>query len=130
MAYVVVAATGCYERPAPNSTRLSFPVTNMSAQAATLEILNPVTGAPVGRVTPGVIPPNGRMVVVLEVPLTPGWVVFVNKGRPTGGATFGGNELAACGGELNVEIFVDRRGAPSWGVPSSGAPQADWCGAP
>ena len=114
---------GCNQPSPSNTVSLSFPVTNQSSQAATLEIVNPVSGAPVGNITPAVIPPNGQTTVVVEVPIDRAWVVYVNHGSANGGPAIGGSDLVGCSGDVPIEVFIDPAGEPAWQAPDGG-----WCG--
>ena len=111
---LVASAMGCIERPTSDTVLLRFPVTNNSGQAARLEVVNSVTGAPMGSVTPALVPPNSRMDVVIEVPLSRAWVVYVNDGMPSGRPVVSGYDLFGCSGDVPIEVFVDRIGEPSW----------------
>ncbi|MEP7379615.1 MAG: hypothetical protein ABI725_08665 [Chloroflexota bacterium] len=73
--------------------------------------------------TPAVLPPNSRTFVVIDVPPGTGWGLFVNAGRAGGGFAFTASDVDGCGGDVPIEVFIDRAGEPSWQ-----APLGQWCG--
>jgi hypothetical protein len=111
---VLTLVAGCEMLTAPAPTHeIVVTVFNESHDAASIAVLNH-DQLPVGVATPPVVAGASHADILLRVPISGEWGLWINHGEPGAGMIIGNADTGGCTGRLPIQIRVGPDRNLSW----------------